>query len=99
MSYLLGFVALVDESREHVAVVDGKVISLSIDVRRDHGREVAAVLILCTYSTCCHKQRQANLKITKKKNAGDDSKKTTKTPANLKLRSHNRPTQSRQAHY
>lgn len=46
VTYLLSLVALVDKSREHVAVVDGKVVSLTVDVRRDHRREVAPVLLL-----------------------------------------------------
>lgn len=44
--HLLRLVALVDEPREHVSVVDGKVVPLTVDVGRDHGSEVAAVLLL-----------------------------------------------------
>lgn len=44
--YLFRFVALVDEPREHVAVVDGEVVPLAVDVGRDDRCEVAPVLIL-----------------------------------------------------
>lgn len=47
-SDLLRLVALVDEPREHVSVVDGEVVSLTVDVGRDHRCEVAPVLILRT---------------------------------------------------
>lgn len=46
MIHLLRLVALVDEPRQHVPVVDGEVVALTVDVGRDHGREVASVLLL-----------------------------------------------------
>ena len=44
--YLLGLVALVDEPGKNMAVVDREVVPLAVDVGRDHGREVATVLVL-----------------------------------------------------
>lgn len=48
-SDLLRLVALMDEPREHVAVVDGEVVALAVDVGRDDRCEVAPVLILWTH--------------------------------------------------
>lgn len=48
-SDLLRLVALVDEPREYVAVVDGEVVPLAVDVGRDDRCEVAPVLILLTH--------------------------------------------------
>lgn len=49
-THLFRLVALVDEPREHVTVIDGKVVSLTVDVGRDHRCEVAPVFIL----SCAH---------------------------------------------
>lgn len=43
---LLSEVALVDETRNHVAVLDAEVVVRAVDVRGDDGGEVAAVLLI-----------------------------------------------------
>lgn len=53
MIHLLSLVTLVDKTRKHVAVIDGKVVTLAVDVGRDYRREVASVLFLDTCDTPC----------------------------------------------
>lgn len=51
-SYLFGLVALVDESWKHVAVINGEVVMLPVDVGRNDRGEVAAVLLLRVNLPC-----------------------------------------------
>lgn len=48
-----------DESREHVAVVDGEVVALAVDVGRDDRRKVAPVLLLVRSFVHSGRRRQA----------------------------------------